>query len=165
MQRADSFERAWCWERLKAGGERDDRAWDGWMDMGLSKLRELLTDRKAWRAAVHGVTKSQTWLSDWTELAGNWETYSNLDSRNHSRLTSCSMMYVVQHWRQGPSDSDIRSNEVHIFSCKNENATIHVFLGAKRVSQTSSVTHLSRLGDRGWDSWMVSSTWWENSGR
>ena len=35
-------------------------------------------------------------------------------------------------------------------------------LGAKRVSQTSSVTHLSRLGDRGWDSWMISSTWWEN---
>ena len=40
------------------------------MDMSLGKFREFVMDREAWRAAIHGVTKSQTQLSDWTEL--NW---------------------------------------------------------------------------------------------
>ena len=62
-----------CWEGLGAGGEGDDTGWDGWIAspnrwMSLSELRELVMDREAWRAAIHGVTKSRTRLSDWTEL-------------------------------------------------------------------------------------------------
>ena len=46
-------------------------------DVSLSELQELVMDRKAWRAAIHGVTKSWTRLSDWTELNWKW-TYTNI---------------------------------------------------------------------------------------
>ena len=46
------------------------------MDMGLGRLQELVMDREAWRTVVHGVTKSRTRLSDWTEL--NWTEIENI---------------------------------------------------------------------------------------
>ena len=67
------WKRPWCWERLKAGGEGDDRGWEGWMASPSQWTwvwvnRELVMDREVWRVAVHGVTNSHTCLSDWTEL-------------------------------------------------------------------------------------------------
>ena len=48
------------------------------MDMNRSKLWEIMKDRETWHAAIHGVTRSQTWLSNWTTAAITWYSYQNL---------------------------------------------------------------------------------------
>ena len=66
------WKRPWCWERLKAGGEGDNRGWDGLATSLTQWTRVWANSRRQWRTGkpvmlhvVHGVTKSHTWLSKW----------------------------------------------------------------------------------------------------
>ena len=81
MQRTDSLEKTLILGMIESGrrrGRQRMRWWADiidWMDMSLSKLQELVMDREAWCATVHGVAKSQTWLSNRTKL--NWSNFSS----------------------------------------------------------------------------------------
>ena len=108
MRRVDSLEKTLMLEGI---GGRRRRGWQRmrWLDditdlmhMSLGEFLELVMYREAWHAAIHGVAKSQTWMSDWTELILSYEKYF----RNQSKSLICSWkLWGFQVWKN--SDAQI----------------------------------------------------------
>ena len=115
MQRTDSFEKTLMLGKTE-GRRRRGRQRMRWlngitntMDMNLSKLWELVMDREDWRAAVHGVAKSQTQLSNWTEL--NFLTWGS-----NPRLLRCrQILYHLNHQRS-PKYWFMKPKGMHVYS-------------------------------------------------
>ena len=101
MQRTDSFEKTLMLWKIEGGRRRGQQrmglleAIVDTMDMSLSRLWELVKDMEAWRAAFHGVSRSQTQLSNWTEL--NWDFFPFFILKTVMILMN---LFVGQQWRK-----------------------------------------------------------------
>ena len=115
MRRADSLEKTLMLRKIvgEEKGKTEDGITDS-MDISLSKLREFLMDREAWCAAVHGVTKSQTQLSNWSEL--NWNLTK--EACKHWPNSYC------ENWLRWAVRGDLRRGHLEV-----ENRLVIFFIG------------------------------------
>ena len=157
MWTADSFEKTLMLGKIE-GRRRRGRQRMRWldgitvsMDMGLSKLRELVTHREAWHVAVHGVARSRTWLSDWTEL-WCWRRYLRVPCTarrlNQSILKEINPEYSLEGL--------MLKLKLQYFG--------HLIRRANSSENTLILRKIESRGEgdnRVWDGWMASLTQWK----
>ena len=118
------------------------------MGMGLGRLWELVMDREAWRAAIHGVVKSQTWLSDWTEL--NWRkntlswshnNYLFLRQKQHAAAAAAAKLLQACPTLCDPIDGR-PPDSCHPWNSPGKNTRVgcHFLLQCMKVKSESEVT-------------------------
>ena len=178
MRRADSFEKTLILGKIEGRrrrGQQRMRWLDGIsdsIDMGLGGVRQLVMEREAWRAVIHGVTKSRTWLSNWTELMGPdamilvfWmllsfkPTFSLTSFTFIKRLLSSSSLSAIRVVSSTYLRLLIFVPEILIPACASSSLVFHMMYSALGKPNCLLTQLESRLSTEGVVSWFSALYW------